>query len=509
MSNPNSIPAAQYLRMSTEHQQYSMANQAAAVEQYAEAHGFEIIRTYNDEGRSGLVLRHRTGLQRLLADVVAGNPGYKAILVYDVSRWGRFQDSDEAAHYEFLCKQAGVPIHYCAESFPNDGTLPSSILKALKRSMAAEFSRELGEKVFRGKMRLARMGFRVGGEAGYGLRRVIVSADRVPKHLLGRGENKWLATDRTILVPGPDFEVSWVRRIFEMALTHSRNQILRFLNHEGVPSDSNYRWTFSKLNYLLKNPAYTGCNVWGRTSQKLRTPQKAVAACDWVMCPGAFKSIIDSALFDRVQAKLRAKDCPRSPWHTDEYLLNHLKAILARHGRLSQRLLDREGPPSNATMRRRFGSLKRAFRLAGFRVPQRTLNVLKKHVLYAKLQSDVRTAIVRSCPKHLSEAALSRGTHHTILVDGLTHVLVTVCRGFYSKRGKLKWKVIPPKKSNEMVTLLCLLRPDSCQFHSYYLMPRITEQGPYEIKTEADPWLSVGRRLRSFSQFYQVALSMF
>jgi hypothetical protein len=31
------------------------------------------------------------------------------------SRWGRFQDADESAHYEFLCKSAGIPVHYCAE----------------------------------------------------------------------------------------------------------------------------------------------------------------------------------------------------------------------------------------------------------------------------------------------------------------------------------------------------------------------------------------------------------
>jgi len=46
---------------------------------------------------------------------VSGHAAYKAILVYDVSRWGPFQDNDEAAHYEFLCKSTGVPVHYCAE----------------------------------------------------------------------------------------------------------------------------------------------------------------------------------------------------------------------------------------------------------------------------------------------------------------------------------------------------------------------------------------------------------
>jgi DNA invertase Pin-like site-specific DNA recombinase len=127
------IRAAQYVRMSTDLQQYSIDNQKAAIQQYAEQHGFVVVKTYADAGRSGIVLKRRGTLTELLKDVLDGNAGYRAILVYDVSRWGRFQDADEAAHYEFLCKSAGVPFHYCTELFPNDGTLPKSIFKALKR----------------------------------------------------------------------------------------------------------------------------------------------------------------------------------------------------------------------------------------------------------------------------------------------------------------------------------------------------------------------------------------
>jgi DNA invertase Pin-like site-specific DNA recombinase len=157
------IPVAQYLRMSTEHQQYSLDNQGVAIQAYAGLHGFSVVQTYTDAAKSGVVLKHRDGLRQLLKDVVSGTPGYKAILVYDISRWGRFQDADEAAHYEFLCKSAGVPIHYCAEIFANDGTLPNMLLKALKRSMAGEYSRELGVKVLGGLVRLAHLGFKQGG----------------------------------------------------------------------------------------------------------------------------------------------------------------------------------------------------------------------------------------------------------------------------------------------------------------------------------------------------------
>ena len=119
--------AAEYVRMSTEHQQYSIDNQRLAIAEYAKACGFEIVRTYADPARSGLDLAHRPGLKQLLQDVIGGSREYDAVLVYDVSRWGRFQDTDESAYYEFLCKRAGVRVHYCAELFSNDGSLIATL----------------------------------------------------------------------------------------------------------------------------------------------------------------------------------------------------------------------------------------------------------------------------------------------------------------------------------------------------------------------------------------------
>lgn len=55
-SQPPAVRAAQYVRMSTEHQQYSTDNQALAIARYARQRGYEIVRTYADEGKSGLNL---------------------------------------------------------------------------------------------------------------------------------------------------------------------------------------------------------------------------------------------------------------------------------------------------------------------------------------------------------------------------------------------------------------------------------------------------------------------
>jgi DNA invertase Pin-like site-specific DNA recombinase len=269
------IPAAQYLRMSTEHQQYSLDSQKAAIQNYADAHGFFVVQTYSDEAKSGVVLKRRSGLRQLLQDVMGSSPKYKAILVYDVSRWGRFQDADEAAHYEFLCKSAGTPVHYCAETFVNDGALANMLTKALKRAMAGEYSRELGVKVLAGLKRLARMGFKQGGYAGYGLRRMLVSAGGKPKHQLAQGERKSITTDRVILVPGPAEEVECVREIYRLFVKEKRTVygIARELNRRGAQYIGQSKWDYLAVHNILSHPKYCGCNVFGRTSQRLGTIQ--------------------------------------------------------------------------------------------------------------------------------------------------------------------------------------------------------------------------------------------
>jgi DNA invertase Pin-like site-specific DNA recombinase len=100
--------AAEYVRMSTDHQKYSTENQAEAIRQYAARRGLEIVRTYADEGKSGLRLDGRDALKQLIEDVQSGKADFTTILVYDVSRWGRFQDADESAYYEYICKRAGI-----------------------------------------------------------------------------------------------------------------------------------------------------------------------------------------------------------------------------------------------------------------------------------------------------------------------------------------------------------------------------------------------------------------
>lgn len=103
--------AAQYVRMSTEHQQYSTNNQSDKIREYADKRGIEIVKTYADDGKSGLSIGGRAALQKLLSDVETGRADFNLILVYDISRWGRFQDADESAYYEYISDARAIRLH--------------------------------------------------------------------------------------------------------------------------------------------------------------------------------------------------------------------------------------------------------------------------------------------------------------------------------------------------------------------------------------------------------------
>jgi DNA invertase Pin-like site-specific DNA recombinase len=275
MENPvvdDCVPVGEYVRMSTDHQRYSIDNQHAALAEYAAARSMKIVRSYADEGRSGLTLRLRSGLQALLNEVHELDRPFNIILVYDISRWGRFQDADESAYYEHILRRAGVSVIYCAEPFENDGSPLCAIVKSVKRAMAAEFSRELSVKVAAGLRRMAERGYRTGSHAGYGLRRMAVSEDGRRSILLERGDRKNVHTDRIILVPGPPEEIATVRRIFALYV-HKRlgaKRIARQLTEEKAPLGVFPKWYAAAVDNILKNEKYVGVNVFGKQTCKLR-----------------------------------------------------------------------------------------------------------------------------------------------------------------------------------------------------------------------------------------------
>jgi DNA invertase Pin-like site-specific DNA recombinase len=354
--------------MSSNQQRYSVENQKALIAVYALAHGYEIVRTYADTGRSGLSLKGRAALRQLLADVLDPARGFDAVLVLDVTRWGRFQDTDQAAHYEFLCRQEKVPIIYCQESFEDDMSPTSSILKLLKRVMAAEFSRELSQKVSRAKLRLAALGYNMGGGVSYGFRRELRDERGKRRLLLEAGETKAAQTDRVVFVPGPPEEIVVINRIFDMFGNHGMSfaAIARALEVDGILA-GDARWTASRVRTVLKSELCIGTSTYNRSVRTLQSRSRPNPEAVWVRAR-IMEPAVPVELFQRVRARLSAA---RPFRHSEEFLLERLRLLLDDNGRLSEGLVQKSSlTPSTSTYQYHFGSLQNAYKLIGYDQPQ-------------------------------------------------------------------------------------------------------------------------------------------
>lgn len=495
------VPAAQYLRMSTEHQQYSLQNQAAAIQQYAELNGFEIVRTYADAARSGVVLKRRLGLQQLLKDVITPTIAFRAILVYDVSRWGRFQDTDEAAHYEFLCKSARIPVHYCSETFSNDGTLPSLIMKALKRTMAGEYSRELSVKVSAGQARIAKLGFKQGGSPGYGLRRMLVSPDRTPKHKLANGERKSLASDRVVLVPGPKREVKVVREIYRMLIYDGipASRIASELNRKGIEYSLGSSWDKASVYSVLTQLKYIGCEVYGRTSSKLYTPTTHLPQFDWIVTPKAFEPVIDYPTFAQAQHILYKRSINKP----DQEVLNALRSLLAQHGRLSGRLIDASAnTPSQGLYRWRFGSLKRAYELVGYGHSSQFGPIDVRRRTQA-LREEVVAQLLELFPNDLTVSKPGGKWRSQLRLRTGEPLSVLMVRSRICTDMTLRWVVRPVSYEQCYPTLMVRLEKENRSAMDLHVLPNLEGIRSIHLR-EKDVWLNRGLHLSGLSEFLHV-----
>jgi len=378
--------------MSTEHQKYSTGNQSDAIRAYAAARSIDIVKTYADEGKSGLSIDGRDALKRLLEDVESKRVDFEIILVYDVSRWGRFQDADESAYYEYMCRRSGISVHYCAEQFENDGSPVSTIVKGVKRAMAGEYSRELSTKVFAGQCRLIELGFRQGGPPGYGLRRKLIDQSGAIKAQLSRGEQKSLQTDRVVLVEGPPDEVAIVKEIYRRFVEEraSEAQIAENLNLRGIKTESGQPWSRGTVHQILINEKYIGNNVWNRISFKLKKKRVRNHPDMWIRSDGAFPALIDKPIFAAAQEIVRA----RSRKMSDPEMLALLAKLRMDVGLLSGLIIDEaEGLPSSSVYRNRFGSLLRAYRLVGY-TPRRDYCYIEINRRLRDLHEEVINGIV-------------------------------------------------------------------------------------------------------------------
>lgn len=470
LSPGNGGRAAQYVRMSTENQRYSTQNQAAAIAVYAAQRDLVIVRTYADEGRSGLSIDRRQGLIELIDDVRSGRADFDHILVYDVSRWGRFQDIDESAYYEFTCRQAGVKVCYCAEQFDNDGSVIASIVKNLKRVMAAEYSRELSVKVHAGACRVASLGFKQGGLAGYGLRRELIDESGCSKGTLLKGQRKHLQADRVVLRPGAEVEQRIVARIFREFVVHrrSRGAIVRGLNDAQVPNHRGTPWSHAMVRQVLSNEAYIGNHVYNRTTCRLTQLRKENPPELWIRATGLFPPVVDRNIFLKAQEMLKQGQGRLS----NELLLKKLRAAYLANGKLSASILTAtEDMPSPALYAHRFGSLREAFRRVGYVDPERSYDYAdgRKESKF-ELSRQVETLLA-----HIEErgvTAVFDAEADLMTVAGKLTLSVRMARYYSGRVHAPCWLV--HRRVNERAGLILALRLNketNREVDDYFLLP--------------------------------------
>lgn len=486
--------AAQYVRMSRELQRYSIKNQMAAIATYAEANALTIVRTYADEGRSGLRIKGRPGLIELIEDVQSGQADFDHILVYDVSRWGRFQDVDESAYYEFLCKRNGVQVEYCAELFKNDGTFVSGIAKSLKRGMAAEWSRELSVKVHAGHCRVASLGYRVGAPVGYGLRRLMVDENEHPKAFLEKGQFKALQSDRVRLQPGSAEETAVIRIIFDQFVNgrKSYSDIRRQMNEAGIANHNGRPWTDGMIPTILANENYIGKTIYNRTSRRLG--QKLVKNPDhtWVRGAAAIEPIVDPSIFARAQ-KLLAE---RRVEITEDEMLLRLRLTLRRRGKLNSHIINTTlGVNHVSSYVKHFGSLRKAYALIGY-VSPRDCDWIDTKDLWASEQAKYAAEFAELLRTDL-------GLQVDLVPDGialhgggerLVSFLVARRLGHRGEDHAAQWKAYRRQISSG---LLAVMRLDAANqvVDDYAVLPATLKSGRYV-------WLSSGSLQRHRGALY-------
>lgn len=431
-------PAAAYVRMSRVTQDHSIQHQLDAIQRYAVAKKLSVVRTFVDAGHSGLRIDNRPGLLSLLSEVTSRSCEFSVVVVYDVSRWGRFQDVDESAYYEHLCRKSGVSVQYCAEEFVSDGTPMSALLKGIKRIMAAEYSRELGAKVLAAQSRFSSMGFKQGGKPGYGLRRVSVAGDGSRRTPLLAGERKSTATDRVALVLGPAHEIANVRKIYQLYVKHGLTdcRIAASLRKEGIPREPGRPWTSAAVRRILINRRYCGDLIYNQTSRRMGADVTPNQASEWICCIGALPAMIDRSLFDRAQ-EIRQQ---RASGPEREHILEQLRLLYRRHGTINIALCRRDpSVPGAKTIKDLFGGYLRAYAAAGL-PPLGTAKGTLNYRTVRLLAADLLDAVV-------SYATCAGGSSSTtqwnniLLLNDAVHVKIAVATCRHDGIDRFRWRV--------------------------------------------------------------------
>lgn len=333
---------AYYRHSAQDRQENSVEIQQDQVRKFAQEHNITIIREFYDRGISGLSVEGRDGFNEMFHDYVEGNKeAFDFILVLDVSRWGRFQETDLSAYYTGLCAKHGKQVVFTSIGFPKNDDLIHGLHLSIERYRSAQYSRELSGKVWKGQQKITSQGFWGGGMPPYAMKRLLLDEQRNPVRALEAGEHKAIHNQRVTLTLGDPKEVEAVRIIFNL-FTHDGkhpDEIAVELNCGNIPSPGGASWSRSSVFAILRNEIYKGVNVWNKTSQRLQSRTKHNPYEEWIRIPDSFEPIVPPEIFDLAQGIIHAKETERLKKYSDEYMLEKLKSVYEQYGMVSRKLI--------------------------------------------------------------------------------------------------------------------------------------------------------------------------
>ena len=368
------LRAVAYYRHSAEiGQENSVEIQQDNIRAFAGKHDIEIIQEFADRGKSGLNAEDRPAFNEMM-EWVCTRDDFVLILVLDVSRWGRFQDTDLSAHYEALCTQHGKQVIYTNIGFTRDeDRLINQLRKSIDRYQSAEYIRKLSKSVFEGTAKVARQGYWPGGPPPYGFHRMMLDEKKQPDRILRPGQRKAIQNGRVVLVPGEPGQVEIVQEIFLLFVEKGfdERQIAGRLNARQVPSPGGIRWSETSVGHILTNQEYAGAVVYNKTTQRMKTKRRSNPRGEWIITPDSYDPIISTELFEGARAILEG----RKRRYTREHMLERLAALYKRYNVVTSRLIRfDEECPAPKTVATKFGGLTGAFQAMSADVLQRVRN---------------------------------------------------------------------------------------------------------------------------------------
>ena len=310
-----------YGRVSTEDAQdpsLSLPRQLAACERIVRQAGGEIVACYWDieSGRKelgkrgtgadgkvfGVQLPREGGLPQLL-ESVATERSFDAVIVESIDRLSRM--TADATRIERDLEQRDIALF--ASDEPMTANATAILTRRVKQGVAEWYVRDLIEKSRRGMEESVRQGWHTGGPAPYGYQLDPHDHPNPQKAREGRKKHRLITDPVTAPIVSMIFEDYCLHGLGLGAICDKLNAHLdRYPPPTRNKKDENdlpQTWSRSQLQAMLRNPKYTGFNVWGRHDKRPGRP--FIRPRDqWVWSPApSHEAIVSRDLFDQVEGR--------------------------------------------------------------------------------------------------------------------------------------------------------------------------------------------------------------